>query len=500
MLSQQRILLLSVIGALVIYLGIFHGRISRSVHAVDVQEIELFQDVDKNTYHSTGESPSSHSSPHDRLKPSGTSSYYTHSDISQPSLKPDPHTLSHDHDGVKINSTLNSTVPDSDNAFNGLLDLCKRTDWTEGLWLHCNSNCGENINGTGTSICGGLNNARNRIQTCIRLAIDTGSGIIIPSVTTRDEKDLVNTDDKTVCADFFWDMEYLQKALAEQCPQLEIRLCGNRTGITTVIEPPFRSYLEAPHYNTTFRALVNAELEINNMTFADVTSSTAAVISFGDTYIGFNYLAADEMSTIRKALFKVLKFNKDLFDLSAAVLKSKELHEGAFIGVHLRGENDWPAGFGTVEDQMRTYTAEIRDIRDIKTVYVSCGDSSAIQRFRNILLPYGYIVYDKWTLLADRNETLNKVESLTFDQKGIVEYQVLVEAQYFMGVIMSSMSSLIAFARTVDEPEDLFDTYIFPNSSKSGLDRGYPQTSILKGSRNTKLMVVNGVDIMEAFP
>jgi hypothetical protein len=498
MLSQQRILFFSVIGALVIYLGLYHDRISTSIHAVDVHEIEIFQDVGKNTHHSTGEKPASYSSPQDPSKVSETPAHDTYNDLSAASPKPDSHPLSHNNVELKANSTLNSSVSTPDTAFNGLLDLCKQTDWTDGLWLHCNSNCGND--GDGTSICGGLNNARNRIQTCIRLAIDTGSGIIIPSVTTRDENDLVNTDDNTVCADFFWDMEYLQKALAEQCPQLQIRLCGSRTGITTIIEPEFRTYLSAPHYNTTFRALVTAELETNNVTFADVTSYTPAVISYGDTYIGFNYQAADELSTIRKALFKVLRFNEELLELSSQVLKSKELHEGAFIGVHLRGENDWPGGFGAIEDQMRTYTAEIRDIKDIKTVYVSCGDSTAIQRFRDILVPYGYIVHDKWTLLTDLKETLNKVESLSFDQKGIVEYQVLVEARFFLGVIMSSMSSLIAFARTVDEPEDLFETYIFPNSSKSGLNRGYEQPLTLKGSWNTKLMVVNGVDIMEAFP
>lgn len=59
---------------------------------------------------------------------------------------------------------LTESVPDVTN----LSKLCSKTTWTEGLWLHCHSFCGEN----NTSICGGLNNARNRVQTCLRLAID----------------------------------------------------------------------------------------------------------------------------------------------------------------------------------------------------------------------------------------------------------------------------------------------------------------------------------------
>jgi hypothetical protein len=329
--------------------------------------------------------------------------------------------------------------------------------------------------------------------------------MIIPSATARDEKNLVKTDDQTVCADFFWNIEYLQSALAEQCPQLQIRQCDDRTGITKVIEPAFRAYKQAAHSNTTFRELVRMTMEKDNMTFADVTPSTPAVVSFGDTYIGFNYMVADELSTIRKALFKALKFNQDLLDLGTQLLKNDELHQGAFIGVHLRGENDWPASFGTVQNQMLAYIAEIQKIEagvsyELKTVYVSCGDAAATQTFRDMLVPLGYVVHDKWTLLAEQKETLDKVESLPFDQKGIVEYQVLVEARFWIGVITSSMSSLIAFARTVDDPGDFFETSIFPGSSKSGLNRGYTEPNTVKGSFNTKLMVVNGVDIMEAFP
>ncbi|TVY87983.1 hypothetical protein LAWI1_G007859 [Lachnellula willkommii] len=467
MLAQQRGLVVSVVAALVVYLVYFHGRrIPESFHSI--QELEIFKGVDDNTHHASPTTPGS-----------------LHSHASTPSATPAPDALD----------------SDSRDAFHGLLHLCKQTNWTDGLWVQCHSNCGEDS----TSMCGGLNNARNRVQTCLRLAIDTGGGMIIPTATTRDEKDLVKTDDKTVCADFFWDMGYMKKALAEQCPQLQIRQCDDRAGLTKVIEPTFRTYTQAAHSNTTFRELVRYTLEQDNMTFADITPSAPAVVSFGDTYIGFNYMIAAELSTIRKALFKVLKFNQELLDLGNQILTSEELHQGAFIGVHLRGENDWPGGFGTAQTQMEAYVAEIQKIEagvsyELKTVYVSCGDATAIQAFREMLVPLGYVVHDKWTLLATQNETLARLEALGFDQKGIVEYQVLVEARFWIGVITSSFSSLIAYARTVNDSDDFFESSIFPGSSKSGLDRGYTEPNTVKGSFNTKLMVINGPDIMEAFP
>ncbi|RDL30805.1 uncharacterized protein BP5553_10150 [Venustampulla echinocandica] len=382
-----------------------------------------------------------------------------------------------------------------------LSKLCGETEWTEGLWLHCHSGCGVN----GTSICGGLNNARNRVQTCIRLAIDAGAGVIIPSATTRNEEALVDTNAKTVCPSFFWDMKHLKSEVGKQCPQLKVRVCDDRSGISKIVTPPKRTYLEAPHSKDTFRGLVKNSFEKSNYTLSSVTASSPALIEFSDTYIGWDYKKSSELSTIRKSLFKALQFNKDLLHLSTEVLKSPQLNNGAFIGIHLRAENDWPAGFGTAEDQMRLYVAEIERIQTtvsyvVDTIYVSSGDIDGIQRFRDMLEPLGYIVHDKWTLLANEPETLAYLEALPFDQKGIVEYNVLVDARFWIGIITSSMSSLIAYARTVDEREDYFETSIFPDSSREGLNRGYTDNISIKGNQYTKLMVVNGVDIMDSFP
>jgi hypothetical protein len=201
----------------------------------------------------------------------------------------------------------------------------------------------------------------------------------------------------------------------------------------------------------------------------------------------------------------VLKFNRHLLNLSSRVLQSPELQEGAFIGVHLRGESDWPAGFGGLDDQMNLYVEEIKKMQatsptEVKTVYVSCGDPTAIGWFRDKVSPLGYTVHDKWTLLSRQPDTLAEVEGLGFDEKAIVEYHTLVEAKFWIGIITSSMSSLIAYARSVDDEEDFFETYIFPGSGRDGFHREYSDSPAIKGNNVTKLMVLSGPDIMESFP
>ncbi len=261
-------------------------------------------------------------------------------------------------------------------GFDGLTDLCQQAQWTDGLWLHCHSYCGPKK----TSICGGLNNARNRIQTCLRLAIDTGAGLILPSTTERDEKNLVLTDDRVVCPEVFWNIDHLQMSLREQCPQLKLRLCDDRKGIKNVVETEKREYLSAAHTPGTFQKFVNSAFASSPFNLSDVSAKNPAVVNYGDSYIGWNYREAGELTTIRKALFKVLKFNQKLLDLSSQIYKHPKLHDGAYIGVHLRGEDDWPVEFGSVDDQMRLYTEEIQRIQptvsyEIKTVYVSVSIS-----------------------------------------------------------------------------------------------------------------------------
>lgn len=101
-------------------------------------------------------------------------------------------------------------------------------------------------------------------------------------------------------------------------------------------------------------------------------------------------------------------------------------------------------------------------------------------------------------------ERLDEMERLPFDQRGIAEYQVMVGGKLFMGVVISTLSEMIAYARTSDQPRDFFDDYIFPNSSRvaseGGLDRIYADALTIKGNEDTKLLVTDGQDIMDAFP
>ena len=156
---------------------------------------------------------------------------------------------------------------------------------------------------------------------------------------------------------------------------------------------------------------------------------------------------------------------------------------------------------------MRPYKQEIELIHNAEsnnfnTVYVRCGDAKVIETFHQSLIPLGYIVHDKWTLLADNEEMLGVVNQLPFDQRAVVEYETLVHSKLILGPAISSMSALIAYERTLHEVRDIFTTHIFPGSVRNEETRWrtYPKTLVMKGDKTTKLMVVNQFDSMDNFP
>lgn len=183
---------------------------------------------------------------------------------------------------------------------NGLTPLCRETKWTPGLWLHCHNYCGKDK----TSVCGGLNNARNRIQTCIRLAIDVGAGLILPSATERDEEQLVKTNGAVqVCPETFWNVEYMKTALHEQCPQLGLRMCDDRDGIKNVVPTPRKHYLDNPHAIGTFRKTVEIAFDNSPLNWTDVSVNNPVVVNFGDSFIGWNYKEAGEVRVLSFSYF-----------------------------------------------------------------------------------------------------------------------------------------------------------------------------------------------------
>ncbi|KAH8598753.1 hypothetical protein B0O99DRAFT_683504 [Bisporella sp. PMI_857] len=396
----------------------------------------------------------------------------------------------------------------SDSGDYHLQKLCGQTLWREGLWIQCHGNARADHEGK-KAVAGGMNNVRNRIQSCLRLAIDAGAGVIIPMIATRDQTKLKHLGGgEVVPASRYWNMEHMEDVLQKQCPQLKVRY--DMKGIEKQFAAPKRHYKGLRYQAGSFSNMTEYILKTEQVNIASIGKDNQVAITMGDSFLSWDYEKSDELVAIRKALFKTMSYNQTLLDISSKILQSPQLH-GGFVGIHLRASNDWPNSFGNPAQQMRLYSQELEGLErnsptDLRTLYVSCGNKTAIEIFKEKLEPLGYWVFDKWSLLADDPDMLKTVEALWFDEKAAVEYQMLYNANIFLGVSMSSMSSLIAYARSLDQADNFFPVYIYPESVKDigedglGIRRTYPVTPVMKGDKKSRLMVVNGDDIMSYFP
>lgn len=417
--------------------------------------------------------------------------------------------------------------------------LCSETEWTEGLSIWCHSACGNNRK----SFCGGLTNARSRLQTCVRWAIDVGATeIIVPHVVGRRANFQVDAFGGLICSDEWMDLSRLNDTLQANCPRLRVRTCPSDVDQGVHVIEGGRGWNQLDiegSYKGSFHSMIDSTLKKENLDFASISAVEPVLLRWGDSYLGWNYSASGELGTIQSELFRAINYEPTLLEMGNVILRSPKLRSGAFIGVHFRGEADWPGSWGSADDQIKLYTAEMQRIRstkegkNVKDVYVSCGDKKAIERFREHLTPLGFDVHDKSTLLEDDQEMLARVEGLYFDMKAVVDYQLLSNAKYFMGVsydlgwnssfkscsqwtcaftnailmqvFASSFSLFVAYARSVDGHEDLFEKYVHQNSYvevKSGLPLRMWHTSPgMQGNEYTKLMVKSErLNQMAIFP
>ncbi|KAK7981467.1 hypothetical protein PG988_003705 [Apiospora saccharicola] len=377
-------------------------------------------------------------------------------------------------------------------------------------------------------------------------------GLIIPPIIAA------GTDNnQSVCPGRLWDMAGLQQTLGNWCPGLKVRTTAacrdgendeggstsdkmearGEAGHVKTVNLPSRSP-KGPHYSITtsstssstssFRKAVDGFLHEASL------GAEPIVVRYSDPYLAWDYARSGEMATLRRDLFRALQYNASLLALGHAVHDQMAEATGKgdrFIGVHLIGEDEWSkAGSGGIEALLRGRGVGGNDPStsgdQIRTVYVSCNDQAAIQKFREMLQPLNYTVYATRTLLKPGDDgnshqhgnatLLAQVEALGLDHRDVVEYEVLLHARYWLGISTSPLSTLIAHARgdpgIADEEEeataatDWFEKYVYPHSAKiaapdgSAARREYARDMVVRGDRFTKLLAVSGDDITDYFP
>ena len=384
--------------------------------------------------------------------------------ISDPLVKPD----------------LDLSRPDAPFVSWPLARVCKEASWRAGIVFICDNNSG------------GIGNIRNYILTCLRYGIEAGAtGLVLPQIRTRNADDLSDIMRAHRGFDYFFDEGHFRSGLQASCPQITIY--GSTDDIPNAVKP-FRAEEITPkkfglrggcdrrdlnkhfdRFGSKFEANVQEKIEEFDIPAPSLKHPRAYRLTWGVQFDMPVYHDGPEFVATYGGL---LRFRKDILELGArttsymrkfAALHKKQVNSEKFIGLHLRTENDSLSAWPKFEDQSRAYLLRASAM-NFGAAYLATGDSFEADRFAKLAnSQHGIGVMTKEKLLQSHPQDLKILKSLTWDQQGLIDFIVLLNADYFVGVNPSSFSMNIALKRHLK----MEGIYTRPWKIGSGDDRSW---------------------------
>jgi hypothetical protein len=364
-----------------------------------------------------------------------------------------------DHSAIITASTLSTPLPSARDAFlrawlsTHLLDPfdpaplarhCNATSWTANLVF------------TLADANGGIGNVRGNVLDFVAAAVDAGADRLAD----------VWGGGRAPFGHFF-DEEWFVRALGDACPQMAIYREVERERLGRAMDGVFaprsrRVDEDGGNTRAAGREALDAWLRANpEWGSARLMSGDAVVVN-----VGRSLWDVDTRSLprgLRRNLGLLLQTRVDVRGLAAVVMwrlgerfglrdLEARVPQGAFLGVHLRTESDaraagWLEGGLGFENQTDGYIA-LAVRRRLKVVYVASGNATELERFREKAAANEppLTVTSKFDLL-EANEAA-ALRELTWDQQGLVDYEVLKRCSKFSGIVKSSFAFNIAMTRS----------------------------------------------------
>ncbi|QSZ34678.1 hypothetical protein DSL72_007532 [Monilinia vaccinii-corymbosi] len=347
--------------------------------------------------------------------------------------------------------------------FPALKQHCEQTEWPKDeVYLECRG------------IFAGLTSIVSQVKVCLKMALDSGHGIILPSIPSRDEKNLLEfnrfNEDALMAYGEWFEESHLLEQMEKVCPQM--RIINRReieSGEVTVQHrwPIELSPQTAPGFTSlqgyfwkgrSFKDFFDAQyaqLEqlflLNPGNKIDYEAGITAV-QIDPQFLVFRVTddATGQDLRLWNDLGHLIRFKESprlVVDRLLARISRP------FYGVHFRVESDqiW----SSLEDQLkvdldaldRAWDKYGNHGEEQPLVYLACGDQDQVAKFVEAGKARGWEVTHKWKLAAEDTETLNTINGLSFDFQGAVDMGVMLKSHFFLGITGSAFSSSVANAR-----------------------------------------------------
>lgn len=369
-------------------------------------------------------------------------------------------------ESVFIQQAMNIEFP-TPIDYRPIREICARTHFRPGLLFSCEGQHG------------GIGMVRNQILKCVRYAIHGGGALVVPSMALRNASDLSDIETTNeVPLEYLLDRKVFITHLSEGCPGMRIyesaedfpyytqRIGEPLTLIGDQFEPDHpREGLRHPRE---WRRFFDEWLDEQSV---QIRSNAPVHVELGQSFL--EYPVRDDGNAFVHEFGKILSFRNDTRVLAAKVLfelkqrfalsidPTKAINPGAFYGAHLRLEEDaiwaWPPEewrFSRMEDQFEEQFQNL-ERTGLGVAYVASGNQTVVDLFAEGLskrlatnsssAKNNVTVVTKHDLLQGPDR--RQLDSLTFDQQGLVDFLVMFKASAFMGVAHSSFPWNVALRR-----------------------------------------------------
>ncbi|KAG8624896.1 hypothetical protein KVT40_006647 [Elsinoe batatas] len=313
---------------------------------------------------------------------------------------------------------------------------------------------------------GGIGNIRGNVLDFLYFAISSGSSILLPSFAARSDNDLSSLFDHRTPFSTFFDEHHFISTLRTHCPSLHIYSPTSIPSLTTLsdryIPTSMRSDLNPS--DTPLTSATNFHTWLLTTQNLTLSPSTPTLINLGRTL----WDGPDTFShppRLRRDFGSLLRLPPPIRRLAALtthalaqryalpLVPSAPYYPSAFLGAHLRTEPDAvKAGFTTAGTHAN-FTAQTdaylsQAVRaGLGVIYAASGSKRDLALFRKKAWDLHRVnVTDKGELLAG-TEAGEELEKLSWDQKGLVDWEVLMRCSEFGGFVKSSFAFNIAVTR-----------------------------------------------------
>jgi hypothetical protein len=293
--------------------------------------------------------------------------------------------------------------------------------------------------------------------------------LILPEIIKRSESDITNLipnkigPPRGVTLDHFFDMNHLNHTLSTSCPQMRIH-----ASLNDLYNQP--TLLKAAKFDITElteqfildgMVLERPELIAEQlMSWIDEQSPPAKrryPIRFQMAHTVFRWPTEADGLDFASHFGRILRVRPDIRRVAASGLFNLQkrfglrldprngIRQDSFVGVHLRTEADAEGIFANYETQADSYVTEVID-NQMPVVYVATGDTGEnVAALAARLRDHDVTTIVKNDILDGQD--LSTMRRLTWDQRALVDYEIMLHCGLMLGLSDSAFSWNLAMRR-----------------------------------------------------